>query len=278
MKRPIINITLSLFLLLLLSACGSAESATGNTDTTRKEITVGFNPGPYIDQFKLGIEPQLKEKGYTIQYKNFTDGVVTNLALEHGEIDVNIFQHTIYLESINKQENLNLIGIVQVPTPPMGLYSNVYSNISEVKNGAEVAMPSDPVNMARGLKLLCELGWITLKKDVNLITISEKDIIDNPKDIKITPMESAMGPRALEDIELVAIQGNFAISSGLDLTEALALENMTSQHINVVVVHEENKEKQFAYDLIEAYESTFFQEAINSEEKFNGYTTPEYFN
>src|SRR5690606_30147171 len=132
---------------------------------------------------------QLKEKGYTIQYKNFTDGVVTNLALEHGEIDVNIFQHTIYLESIYKQENLNLIGIVQVPTPPMGLYSNVYSNISEVKNGAEVAMPSDPVNMARGLKLLSELGWITLKKDVNLITISEKDIIDNPKDIKITPME-----------------------------------------------------------------------------------------
>src|SRR5690625_7820820 len=111
----------------------------------------------------------------------------------------------------------------------MCLYSNVYSNISEVKNGAEVAMPSDPVNMARGLKLLSELGWITLKKDVNLITISEKDIIDNPKDIKITPMESAMGPRALEDIELVAIQGNFAISSGLDLTEALALESMTSR-------------------------------------------------
>lgn len=159
----------------------------------------------------------------------------------------------------------------------MGLYSNVYKDLSEVPDGVEVAMPADPVNMARGLKILSDLGWITIKSGVNPIKISDKDIVENPKTVKITPMDSTMGPRALENIDLVAIQGNFAVSGGLKLTDALVLEKMTSPHTNIVAVKEENLEKQYVKDIIEAYHSSSFQEAVKSEQKYEGYTLPEYF-
>lgn len=250
---------------------------TNNTsNANKKELKIGFNPGPYIDQFKLGIEPQLVKKGYTITYVDFTDGIQPNLAVANGEIDANIFQHTIYMESINEQEKINLIGAVQVPTPPMGLYSIKHQSL-DAKGGIAVAMPSDPVNMTRALKILEDIEWITLKDAIDPLRVTEQDIIDNPYQIEIKPMDSAQGPRALEDIDYVAVQGNFAVSSGLKLTSALQQENMTSPYINIVAVKEENQELQYVKDLVEAYHSKEFQEAILSKEQFDGYTLPAYF-
>jgi D-methionine transport system substrate-binding protein len=279
-SRYLLFFTSLLTVIVFISACGTESTSSeksGRNENTKKELRIGFMPGPYIDEFKLGIEPALKEKGYTIQYENLNDGVQTNLAVAKNELDANIFQHSVYLESINKKENINLTGVVQVPTPPMGLYSKKYRQTKEIKDGVEVAMPSDPVNMARALIILNELGWITLKKGVDPLKVSDHDIIDNPHNIKITPMDSAMGPRALEDVDYVAIQGNFAVSSGLKLKDALILENMTSPYINVVAVKQENKEEQFVKDIVSAYHSKAFQDAITSEEQFDGYKLPDYF-
>ena len=86
------------------------------------DLKIGFMPGPYRDAFAKGIAPQLETKGYRIQYVEFSQGVQPNDAVERGQIDANIFQHTIYLEANNKSQKFDLIPIVHVPTPPMGLY------------------------------------------------------------------------------------------------------------------------------------------------------------
>ena len=54
-------LVLCVIFILLLLGCNK-EAATDN----EKELNIGFNPGPYIDQFKEGIEPQLIEKGYKV--------------------------------------------------------------------------------------------------------------------------------------------------------------------------------------------------------------------
>lgn len=268
-KKFIVAITL-LFTLILVGC-----SKSGAVDD-EKVIHLGFNPGPYIDQFKVGIEPQLLEKGYTIKYTDFNDGIQPNVAVANGEIDANIFQHAFYMESINEEENIDLVGVVQVPTPPMGLYSNTHETL-EGKEGLVVAMPSDPINMTRALKILEKIDWITLKEDIDPLRVTAQDITENPYNIEIRPMDSAQGPRALEDVDYVAIQGNYAVSSGLELTSALEQETMDSPYINVVAVKEENQDQQFAKDLIEAYHSEQFQEAILAEDQFNGYVLPDYF-
>jgi|SRR5699024_6026954 len=260
-----------IFILLVTTACNKSNEV-NNT----KEIRMGFNPGPYIDQFKLGIESQLIDKGYTITYSNFNDGIQPNLAVANDEIDVNIFQHTTYMESINKEENIDLMGVIQVPTPPMGLYSNKHKNL-DAKEDLIVAMPSDPVNMTRALKILETIGWISLNKEIDPLRITEQDIADNPYEIEIRPIDAAQGPRALEDADYVAIQGNYAVSSDIELTSALAQESMESDYVNVVTINKENESEQFVKDIIEAYQSPAFKEAILKNKDFDGYFMPDYF-
>lgn len=99
----------------------------------KKVIKLGFNPGPYKEQFEKGVAPYLIKKGYSVEYKDFNDGIQVNNAVSTGEIDGNIMQHPIYLQAINERLRIDNTGIVQVPTPPMGLYSNKHKKKISLK-------------------------------------------------------------------------------------------------------------------------------------------------
>lgn len=241
------------------------------------DLKVGFMPGPYRDAFQKGIAPQLEAKGYTIQYVEFSQGVQPNEAVDRGNIDANIFQHSLYLEATRERQGFALEPIVQVPTPPMGLYSKRHRRLEDVPDGATITIPSDPVNATRALNLLASLGWLTLKPGVDPITVSERDVVSNPRKLKLVPLETAQAPRSLEDADLAAIQGNFAVSSGLALTDALKLENMTPPYVNVVVVKRGNQDKAFARDIVAAYHSPAFQKAFDANPAWKGYRLPDYF-
>jgi len=241
------------------------------------ELRVGFMPGPYRDAFAKGIAPVLEKQGYQIKYVEFSQGVQPNDAVEHGQIDANIFQHTIYLEANNKSQKFDLVPIVHVPTPPMGLYSKRHKSLAEVPDGATVTVPSDPVNTARALRILAAAGWITIKPGVDPISLSERDLSANPKKLKIVPLDAAQAPRSLDDADLSAIQGNFAIAYGLKLSEALKLEDMTLPYVNVVAVKRSNKDAKFAQDIVAAYKSPAFQALFNANPVWRGYRLPDYF-
>jgi D-methionine transport system substrate-binding protein len=245
--------------------------------THAADLKVGFMPGPYRDAFAKGIAPQLEKKGYTIQYVEFSQGVQPNDAVERGQIDANIFQHTIYLEATNKSQKFDLVPIVHVPTPPMGLYSKRWKSLADVPDGATVTLPNDPVNMTRALRILAAAGWVTIKPDVDAINISERDLSANPKKLKIVPLDAAQAPRSLEDADLSAIQGNFAVAYGLRLTEALKLEDMTLPYVNVVAVKRSNKDAKFAQDIVAAYRSPDFQKVFEANPVWKGYRLPDYF-
>jgi len=241
------------------------------------DLKIGFMPGPYRDAFAKGIAPQLEKKGYTIQYVEFSQGVQPNDAVERGQIDANIFQHTIYLEANNRSQKFDLVPIVHVPTPPMGLYSKRWKSLAEVPDGATVTVPSDPVNTARALRILAAAGWVAIKPGVDALTISERDLSANVKRLKIVPLDAAQAPRSLDDADLSAIQGNFAIAYGLKLTEALKLEDMTLPYVNVVAVKRSNKDAKFAQDIVAAYRSPEFQKFFEAVPAWKGYRLPDYF-
>lgn len=241
------------------------------------ELSVGFMPGPYRDAFTKGIEPQLRKKGYTIRYVEFSQGVQPNDAVQRGLIDANIFQHTLYLQATNKSQGFDLVPIVHVPTPPMGLYSQRHKSLDSVPDGATVTLPSDPVNAARALNILAAIGWVTVKPGVDPISISERDIVANPKKLKLVPLEAAQAPRSLADADVAAVQGNFAVASGLKLTEALKLENMTLPYVNVVAVKRGNEGSAYARDIVEAYQSPEFQKLFLANPVWAGYRLPDYF-
>jgi len=262
--------------LLALALCAaltpfSARAAGAN------ELRIGFVPGPYADEFKAGIEPQLRQKGYTIKYVEFSTGLEANQAVYRGEIAADVMQHEVYLKSYNDRNGTDLVAVVQVPTPPMGLYSKKHHALTDVQAGAKVAVPNDPVNLERALKILQRIGWIKLRPNSNPVDVTERDVIANPAGIKIVPLESAQAPRALDDVDFAAIQGNFAIFSGYKLTDALALEQMTPPYINQVVVRAANKTSRSTQDIVDAYQSPAFQKVILNNRFYDGFRLPEYF-
>ncbi|QHJ70283.1 MetQ/NlpA family ABC transporter substrate-binding protein [Planococcus halotolerans] len=259
---------------LTLAGCGeeNTTSGTGGTAEASKEVTLGSTAGPYSDMLSKAIVPALEEKGYTVKTVEFSDYIQPNVALNSGDLDANLFQHTIYLENFETENNMDLEGLISVPTAPMGIYSNKYDSLESIEEGATIAIPNDPVNAARAFLILEDEGLITLNPDAEVLKVSEKDIEDNIKNLEFQPIEAGQLPRAVEGSDLAAVPGNFALASSMNLLDALVLENMPDEYRNVVAVKAENKDGQLAEDLIEIVESEEFEQTID--EEFEGFGKP----
>lgn len=268
----LVNAARRALLALAVTAVVAAPVLAAGPD--KKELVFGATAGPYSDQIKLGIKPILEKKGYKVRIVEFNDYVQPNLALAQGALDANAFQHVIYLTKFQKEHKLNLTELVKVPTAPIAIYSKKHRSLNEVREGATVALPNDPTNQARALALLEKFGWIKLKAGFDPIRISEKDVETNIKKIKLLPLEAAQLPRSLDDTDYSFVNGNFAIASGLKLSDALALEDTSDNYQNLVAVRTEDKDKQFVKDIADAYRSKEFRDV--TEKHFKGFVRPVY--
>lgn len=273
MKKILFTVIL-LVLAVALAACGGNDNETkGNADND-KSVKLGGTAGPYSDMLKKAIQPALEAKGYEVEIHEFSDYIQPNVALESGDIDANLFQHSIYLENFSKENDMDLTGLITVPTAPMGIYSNTYSSIEDIKDGATITIPNDPVNAARTFLILQDHGLIELNPDAEPLTVSEKDIEKNVKNLVFQPIEAGQLPRSVDSADLAAVPGNFALAAEMDLLDALVLENMPDQYRNVVAVTTANKDSQLAKDLVEIVESPEFEKLIDAE--FEGFGKPEW--
>ena len=251
----------------------AAASSTTAFAQDRKELVIGATAGPYSDQVKLGIKPILEKKGYKVRIVEFNDYVQPNFALAQGSLDANVFQHIVYLTRFSTENKLAISELIKVPTAPIALYSHKHKAL-DVKEGAQVALPSDPTNAARALVVLQELGWIKLRDGVDPIRASERDVAANVKKIKLVPIEAAQLPRSLDDVDYAFVNGNFALASGLKITEALALEKTGPTYQNVVAIRTEDKDKPWVKDLADAYRSREFLAVTDA--KFAGFVKTDY--
>jgi D-methionine transport system substrate-binding protein len=263
-----------LFLTILIVALGAALAACGGKDKASddKTLTFGATAGPYSDMLKKAIIPGLEEKGYKVEVTEFGDYIQPNNALNSGDVDANLFQHIVYLENFAKENNMELSNLIVVPTAPLGIYSSKFESINDIADGSTVTIPNDPVNAARALLVLEANGLVEIDPNVEPLKASEKDIVENPKNLVVTPIEAAQLPRSVDSADLAAVPGNFAIAASMNLTDALVLEDMPDQFRNVVAVKTENKDKQFAKDIIEVIESEQFEKVIDSD--FQGFGKP----
>lgn len=246
-------------------------SLVASTTFAAKTLTIGTTAGDFADLAKDGLRPQLEKQGYTVKIVEFTDYVTPNIALAEGRIDVNIFQHKPYLETFAKEKGLALKPLAEVPTAPLGLYAGKRKSLADVQTGSSIAIPNDPTNLARALRILADLGWIELAPQANLLLVSPRDITKNPKNLKIRPLEAAQIPRATEDVDFAVINGNYATNAGIKLDSALTREK-SNDFINWAVIAEKNQSAEFAKDLNAALNSAEFK--AYADKRFKGYKRP----
>jgi D-methionine transport system substrate-binding protein len=240
----------------------------------KKELVIGTTAGSNIEVLRRGIQPQLEQKGYKVKLVEFSDYVQPNKALADGALDANYFQHIIYLKKFAADQKLDLVDIVQGPIAPLGLYSRKFKSVAEVLEGARIAVPNDPTNLARTLVFLQQNKLLTVKPDADPLRVTEKDIADNPRKLRLVPLEAAQLPRSLDDTDFSVINGNFAISSGLKLTEAVALERTPDYYLLVAAVKRADKDAPWAGDIAAAFRTPFFKGVLD--QYFPGYARPAF--
>lgn len=268
---------------LALAACGGEKAAPAapaaaygaassvSVDTEKKDIKIGTTVGDFGDMVKESIKPILEKEGYTVTLTEFTDYVTPNQALAEGAVDVNVFQHKPYFDSFIAEHKLDLVTGFQVPTAPLGLYPGKVASLNDVKEGSTVSVPNDPSNFARALVMLNELGWIKLKDNVDPLKASKADIAENIKKINLVEMEAANLPRSRQDVDFAIVNGNYAMSSGMKLTEALYQEPSYA-YVNWGAFRTADKDSKWAQDVVNAYKSEEFKKYALV--KFAGYKYP----
>lgn len=273
MKKKILLAVLALA--LVLTSCAKKESKKEDgqtTNTDNKKVVIGVSPAPHKEIAEKAKEILAKD-GIELEIKEFDDYVTPNTSLEEKDIDLNFFQHIPYLENFNKERGTKIVSLGGVHIEPLGVYSKTYKSLDELKDGDEVIIPNDATNGARALKLLEENNVIKLKADAGL-EATEKDIAENPKNLKFTPVEAATIPRAYEDAAIAVINSNYALEASLSpKNDAIATEKAEGNPFaNVIAAREADKDNETYKKVLEAFQSDEVKKYI--EEKFEGEIIP----
>ena len=277
--KKFIGILLTAALAFGAVGCGSTttnETADEATTTTTEgtTIVVGASPSPHAEILKAA-QPLLAEKGITLEIKEFTDYVQPNLALNTGDLDANYFQHQPYLDQFNSDNDMDLVALGAVHYEPMGIFAGNSSDLAALPDGAKVGVPNDATNEARALLLLESNGLIKLKEDAG-VAATKLDIVENPHNLELVEMEAAQLPLSLGSLDIAVINGNYALSGGLSISDALAIEEADSlaaeTYQNVVAVRNGDETRPELQTLIEVLNSQEIADYIN--ETFEGAVAP----
>ena len=272
-KKSILSVVLAGVVTLGLVGCGGTATSGSKDSKNDKVIKIGVTPKPHEEIVNIA-KPLLEKEGYTVEITEFNDYNQPNTAVEEGSLDANFFQHTPYLNEQNSSKGYHLVSVGAVHLEPMGLYSKKVKSLEELKDGATIAVPNDPSNEARALKLLAGKGLIKIK-DGELVT--SKDITENPKDLKFNELEAAAVPRAIDDVDAAVINGNYAIEAKFNpAKDAIIIEDKASEaakpYANIVVVKQGNENQEKIKALVKAMTSPEVKEFI--EKEYNGSVIP----
>ena len=272
------TITKSLFALsavVALAACSNqttSNSTTSNSKSELKTVKVA-SVGSDADIWRYIAESdQAKKAGLKIEVEELNGGVPLNQAVAEGSVDANAFQSIGYLQGFNESNSSKLTPIGTTYIEPMGLYSKKVKALNDLPNGAKIAIPDNPYNTTRALRLLETAGLIKLPVDFKEGTGTPSDIVENKKNFEFLLIDDTTSIRVLDDVDLIAIGNTIALEGGLNvLKDALFYEKAdesTITSINVIVVKSGNESNDDYKKLVDLYHDADVQKFIS--DKFQG--------
>lgn len=256
-------IGLAICIALVLSACSDKSNAKGET----VKVKIGVNGSDGV-QWPILKEKAAKE-GVDIELIEFADYTLPNNALAQGDIDINAFQHIAFLGQYVKESGEDILPIGSTVLAPMGLYSEKITDISELKSGDKIAIPDDPSNQARALRLLESAKLIKLSDSFGMFGNPE-DITENPLNLEIVPMTAQQTPRVLPDVAASVINNGVAGQAGFSPSEdAIVVEKSTDENIhpyvNIIAARGEDKDNETFKRIVELYQEEDIEKAITED-------------
>lgn len=260
---------LCLLTVFSLAACGAKEGQNENEQSEGKTVKLGV-----VGQANEAWQPVIKklaEEGITLEIVSFSDYTQPNQALNDGDIDLNSFQHKSFLQNDIEKNGYDLVVMGETIIAPLGLYSDKIKDISELKEGDKIAIPSDTTNGGRALKVLEGAGLITVDPEAGY-TPFVTDIIDNPLNLEFVEVEASLTPSLLPDVAAAMINGGHAVDNGfIPSQDAIYLESadpsVENPYVNVIVAREEDKDNETLKKVVEYYHCDEVAEIIKEQYK-----------
>ncbi|MGT2666680.1 MetQ/NlpA family ABC transporter substrate-binding protein [Streptococcus rifensis] len=263
----------------LLAACApasnsSSSSNASDSDATEVLVKVGVMTMTEADEDRWDkIEDELEVAGHNIdiEFTQFTDYSQPNPAVAEGEVDINAFQHHSFLNNWNKENNGDLVAILDTYLSPIRLYSgtengkNKYASVDELPENATVAIPNDPTNGSRALYVLQSAGLIELGVSGDTFA-TVADITDNPKNITITELDASQTANSLIDVDAAIVNNSYAVPANLDYKNALYVEQKdenSQQWVNIIAAPKDWKDKDNA-EAIQAILDAYYTDSVKT--------------
>ena len=273
--KTITKSLLALSAVVALAACSNqttSNSTTSNSKSELKTVKVA-SVGSDADIWRhIAESDQAKKAGLKIEVEELNGGVPLNQAVAEGSVDANAFQSIGYLQGFNESNSSKLTPIGTTYIEPMGLYSKKVKSLNDLPNGAKIAIPDNPYNTTRALRLLETAGLIKLSADFKEGTGTPSDIVENKKNFEFLLIDDTTSIRVLDDVDLIAIGNTIALEGGLNvLKDALFYEKAdesTITSINVIVVKSGNESNDDYKKLVDLYHDADVQKFIS--DKFQG--------
>lgn len=252
---------------LMATVVAGCENKKEENSNPAETVKVGTIAGPETELMEVAKQVAKHKYNLDIEIVQFQDYATPNTAVADGGIDANAFQTVQYFEAAVATQKLDLVNVGKTFIYPMGLYSKKIKNLAELKEGAVVALPNDPSNEERGLLLVEKAGLIKLNRTEKQLTVN--NISENPMKLKFITLDAAQLPRSLDDVEIAAINTNYAVEANLYPTkDALVVEGGDSPYVNIIVTRKALTNDPRILHLVAAYQSTEVIEKAN--ELFNG--------
>lgn len=237
-----------------LAGCASADKpGSGAADDVVKIGVVGKG-----DPQWAAFEKAAKAEGIDVDIIDFGSYEQPNPALAAGELDLNQFQHIVYLAQYNAANDDDLQPIGATAIYPLGLYSAKYDDVKDIPKGGTVVVPDDASNQARALLVLQSAGLIELKSGGTIVS-DIADIDTGKSKVKVTALEAAVIPTSLPDVDAAIINNDFVKDAGLTFDDAIAQDDPSDPnalpYVNVFAARADDVDNKTYQRLVEIFQT-----------------------
>ena len=236
-------------------------------------VRVGTIAGPETELMEIAKTVAKKKYNLDVQIVTFEDYITPNAALNDGQIDANAFQTFNYFEEALLNTGYHLANAGYTFIYPMGIYSKKYTSLKALPQGAKIAIPNDPSNMARSLLMLEDAGIIQIKMLPHQNDLTLETIVSNPHKIEFVELDAAQLPRVLDDVDAAAINTNYALPAGLlPKRDAIYVESVKPIYANIIVVKAGHEKDPRIAQLVASYQSD--EVVARADKLFSGQAIP----
>lgn len=240
-----------------LAGCASASPDSGGESSAENEtVRIGVvNDG---DAQWAPFVAAAAAEDISVELVNFGSYEQSNPALAEGELDLNQFQHIVYLAEYNEASGNDLTPIGSTAIYPLGLYSTKFDDVKSIPKNETVAVPDDASNQARALLVLQSAGLVELKSGGTIFS-DLADIDTDKSKVKVTALEAALIPTSLPDVAAAIVNNDFVTDAGLTFDDALAQDDPEDAnalpYVNIFAAKAEDADNETYLKLVEIFQT-----------------------